>query len=210
MSSISVHIVDHPLAQARLIELRDERTSDPAFRLALAQLSTLLIYEAFAKADVQQRTIQTPVGPGHGLVLARKPLFVPILRSGLGMLDAALQLVPEAQTGFVGLARNEETAVADRYLVSLPEDLAGRPVFVLDPMLATGGSMIQTLDVLADYGATDITAVCVVGAAEGISALEASPHYVKLVTAAVDSHLNEDAYIVPGLGDAGDRQFGPR
>ncbi|WP_174189186.1 uracil phosphoribosyltransferase [Nocardia barduliensis] len=204
------HTVDHPLAAALLTTMRDERTANPAFRAALRDLTRILIYEALRDAEVERFAIVTPVAPTEGVRLARPPLLVPVLRAGLGMVDAAAELIPDARIGFVGLARDEETHLPVPYMESLPADLAGLPVFVLDPMLATGGSMRHTLQLLAARGATDITAVCVVAAPEGIAALTDSGLPVRLVTAVVDAELNENAYIVPGLGDAGDRQFGPR
>ncbi|WP_280262897.1 uracil phosphoribosyltransferase [Nocardia wallacei] len=204
------HIVDHPLADTLLTTMRDARTPNPAFRAALRDLTGFLIYEALREAPVTRFEVATPVATADGARLAQPPLLVPVLRAGLGMVDAASALIPESRVGFVGIARNEDTHQPVPYMESLPEDLSGLPVFVLDPMLATGGSMRHTLELLAARNATDITAVCVVAAPEGVAALENSGLPVRLVTAAVDAGLNEDAYIVPGLGDAGDRQFGPR
>ncbi|GAA4674061.1 uracil phosphoribosyltransferase [Gordonia humi] len=208
--ALDIHVVDHPLARAWLTVLRDEVTDNTAFRSALARLSRMLVYEAFADAPVDEVDVQTPVGVAPGVRVRTPPLFVPVLRAGLGMLDAALAVLPDARIGFVGVARDEETAQPVEYLASLPEDLSGQPVYVLDPMLATGGSLLHTLDLLAARGATGMTAVCVVGAPEGIAALRDSDHRVRLVIGAVDDRLNERNFIVPGLGDAGDRQYGPR
>ncbi|MFC0315742.1 uracil phosphoribosyltransferase [Gordonia phosphorivorans] len=208
--SLDMRIVDHPLVRSRLTRLRDEHTSSAGFRELLTQLTGMLIYEAMADQPVDDVVVRTPIGPCPGAVLAQTPLMVPVLRAGLGMLPAATAAVPEAQIGFVGIARDEHTALPREYLVSLPEDLSGWPVFVLDPMLATAGSMLHTLDVLAARGATDVTAVCVVAAPEGIAALTASPHAPRLVIGGLDDGLNEASFIVPGLGDAGDRLFGPR
>ncbi|MFE3545067.1 uracil phosphoribosyltransferase [Nocardia sp. NPDC059177] len=202
--------VDHPLAATLLSTLRDARTDNATFRNALADLTGILMYEVLRDAPVVRSPIETPVATTQGVRLAAPPLLVPVLRAGLGMVYAAADLVPQARVGFVGIARDEQTHQPVPYLESLPDDLAGLPVFVLDPMLATGGSMLHTLDLLAARGATDITAVCVVAAPEGVAALADSGHPVRLVTAAIDEKLNENAYIVPGLGDAGDRQFGPR
>ncbi|MFC9892261.1 uracil phosphoribosyltransferase [Nocardia sp. NPDC127579] len=204
------HSVDHPLAAALLTTMRDARTPNAAFRAALRDLTRVLIYEALRDAPVTRFEIATPVRATEGVRLAQPPLLVPVLRAGLGMIDAAVEMIPDARVGFVGIARDEDTHQPVPYMQSLPADLAGLPVFVLDPMLATGGSMRHTLELLAARGATDITAVCVVAAPEGIAALEDSGLPVRLVTAVVDAGLNENAYIVPGLGDAGDRQFGPR
>ncbi|MBF6438789.1 uracil phosphoribosyltransferase [Nocardia cyriacigeorgica] len=204
------HTVDHPLAAALLTVLRDERTPNSAFRSALRDLTGLLIYEALRDAPLTRFDINTPITVTQGARLAQPPLLVPVLRAGLGMVDAAAALIPDARVGFVGIARDERTYQPVPYLESLPADLAGIPVFVLDPMLATGGSMRYTLELLAGRGATDITALCVVSAPEGVAVLEDSGLPVQLITAAIDTGLNADAYIVPGLGDAGDRQFGPR
>ncbi|MFJ1460090.1 uracil phosphoribosyltransferase [Nocardia sp. N2S4-5] len=204
------HIVDHPLAATLLTTMRDARTSNAGFRAALRDLTGFLIYEALRDAPLAGFEVVTPVAATVGARLAQPPLLVPVLRAGLGMVDAASALIPESRVGFVGVARDERTHQPVPYMESLPEDLSGYPVFVLDPMLATGGSMRHTLELLAARNATDITAVCVVAAPEGIAALEDSGLPVRLVTAAVDDGLNADAYIVPGLGDAGDRQFGPR
>ncbi|MBF6319722.1 uracil phosphoribosyltransferase [Nocardia cyriacigeorgica] len=204
------HTVDHPLAAALLTVLRDERTPNSAFRSALRDLTGLLVYEALRDAPLTRFDINTPITRTQGARLAQPPLLVPVLRAGLGMVDAAAALIPDARVGFVGIARDETTHQPVPYLESLPADLSGIPVFVLDPMLATGGSMRHTLELLAGRGATDITALCVVSAPEGVALLENSGLPVQLITAAIDTGLNADAYIVPGLGDAGDRQFGPR
>ncbi|NKY47953.1 uracil phosphoribosyltransferase [Nocardia cerradoensis] len=204
------HIVEHPLTATLLTAMRDARTSNAGFRAALADLTGFLVYEALREAPTDTFDIDTPVAPTRGARLAKPPLLVPVLRAGLGMVDAASALIPESRVGFVGVARDEQTHRPVPYMESLPADLSGLPVFVLDPMLATGGSMRHTLELLCARNATDITAVCVVAAPEGIAALEKSGLPVRLVTAAVDSGLNADAFIVPGLGDAGDRQFGPR
>ncbi|MBL1075001.1 uracil phosphoribosyltransferase [Nocardia sp. 2] len=204
------HIVDHPLAAALLTTMRDARTPNPTFRAALRDLTGLLVYEALREAPVVTFPIATPVAAAEGTRLATPPLLVPVLRAGLGMVETAENLVPDARIGFVGLARDETTHEPTPYMESLPEDLSETPVIVLDPMLATGGSMVYTLDLLATRKARDITVICVVAAPEGITALEKSGHPIRLVTASVDRGLNSDAFIVPGLGDAGDRQFGPR
>lgn len=207
---MDVRVVDHPLAAARLTTLRDERTDNAAFRAALRDLTLMLIYEATRDAATESVRVRTPLIETTGARLANPPLLVPVLRAGLGMVDQAHALIPEAQVGFVGIARDEQTHQPTPYLASLPEDLSSRAIFVLDPMLATGGSMVHTVNLLRARGAVDITAVCVVCAPEGIAALEKAAPAMRLVTATVDDGLNEIAYIVPGLGDAGDRQFGPR
>lgn len=206
-----VHVVDHPLAAVALTRLRDERTDRPAFRDALRQLSRHLVYEASRDLAVRAVEVTTPMGPATGTELGDDtdlPLLVPVLRAGLGMLDAALAVLPEARTGFLGLKRNEETLLPDVYLNTVPVDLGGQPVMVLDPMLATAGSAIHACESLHAANAGAITVVCVLSAPEGIAALRASGIADAHVTASVDSHLNEIGYIVPGLGDAGDRQFG--
>jgi uracil phosphoribosyltransferase len=205
---MDVRTVDHPLAKARLTVMRDARTDNATFRAALHELTVMLIYEATRDAPVRTERIHTPVARTEGYWLANPPLLVPVLRAGLGMADQAHRLIPDAQMGFVGLARNEETLEPTPYMESLPASLAGRPVFVLDPMLATGGSMEYTIRLLTTRGATDVTAVCALAAPEGISHLEKSGLPVRLVTASVDERLNDSGYIVPGLGDAGDRQYG--
>jgi len=210
LTAMDVRVVDHPLAAARLTTMRDERTDNAAFRAALRDLTLMLVYEATRDAERAHTTIRTPLAETTGTKLANPPLLVPVLRAGLGMVDQAHTLIPEARVGFVGVARDEESHEPTPYLESLPADLSSTPVLVLDPMLATGGSMVYTLGVLASRGAVDITVVCVVAAPEGIAALEECAPSVRLFTAAIDDGLNDIAYIVPGLGDAGDRQFGPR
>ncbi|BBY28529.1 uracil phosphoribosyltransferase [Mycolicibacterium sediminis] len=207
---MDVRVIDHPLAAARLTTLRDERTDNAGFRAALRDLTLMLVYEATRDAASATMSVRTPLTDTTGSRLAAPPLLVPVLRAGLGMVDQAHALIPEARVGFVGVARDETTAQPTPYLESLPDDLSSQPVMVLDPMLATGGSMAYTLGLLKARRAVDITAVCVVCAPEGIAALERVVPDLKLVTASIDDGLNDVAYIVPGLGDAGDRQFGPR
>ncbi len=203
-------VVDHPIVQSRLTVMRDERSSNAEFRAALRELGTLLVYEATRDLERVARPVGTPVAETTGTALANPPLLVPVLRAGLGMAEAAFNLLPESQMGFVGLARDEQTHEPTPYMASLPESLTGRPVIVLDPMLATGGSLLHCLQLLASRGATDLTVVCALVAPEGLDALRRSGLPIRLFTASIDERLNEDAYIVPGLGDAGDRQFGPR
>jgi uracil phosphoribosyltransferase len=207
---VDVHVVDHPLAAARLTTLRDEHTNSAGFRAALRDLTLMLVYEATRDAPRETVTVRTPLAETVGTRLANPPLLVPVLRAGLGMVDQAHALLPEARVGFVGVARDEETALPVPYLESLPDDLRSQPVMVLDPMLATGGSMTYTIGLLQRRGADDITALCVVAAPEGIVAVEKAAPNARLFTAAIDDRLNDVAYILPGLGDAGDRQFGPR
>ena len=202
-------VVGHPLAAERLSILRDAATPNSAFRQALDGLAGMLVYEATRHLPVDHLTVATPLGPAPGVRLTQAPMLVPILRAGVGMVEAALRLLPDAEVGFLGIARDEETFQPKPYLAKLPERLDGRPIFVLDPMLATGGSLEHACRVVLDRGAPEpITVVCVLAAPEGLARMEASGIDVHVVTAAVDSHLNEHAYIVPGLGDAGDRQFG--
>lgn len=210
MGIMDISIVDHPLAASRLTIMRDERSDNAAFRAALADLGAMLIYEASRGLAVETFTCRTPVGEAEGTRLAKPPIIVPIIRAGLGMIDPALSKIPDAQVGFIGLARDETTHEPVPYLEALPEDLSGQPVFVVDPMLATGGSLIYALDLLKGRGADDITCICIVSARAGVDKLAAHSPDVRLVTAAIDPQLNDDAYIVPGLGDAGDRLYGPR
>ncbi len=201
-------VVDHPLARARLTTMRDARTDNATFRAALRELTLMLVYEATRDIEVVHTPLMTPVARTVGTALANPPLLVPVLRAGLGMAEAAFGLLPEAQMGFVGLARDEDTFVPRAYMESLPDELTGRPVFVLDPMLATGGSMEHSCRLLTGRGATDVTILCALAAPEGLARLEASGLPLRVVTASIDERLNDSAYIVPGLGDAGDRQFG--
>ncbi|MFY1634152.1 uracil phosphoribosyltransferase [Solwaraspora sp. WMMB335] len=205
---MDVLVVDHPLAQSRLTAMRDARTDSAAFRAALHELTTMLVYEAARSLPVQTYPVTTPVAPTDGTRLANPPLLVPVLRAGLGMADSALALLPESSMGFVGLARDEETFRPRAYLESLPVDLGGIAVLVLDPMLATGGSLEHCCRLLADRGCTDITVICALAAPAGIERLADSGLPLRLVTASIDERLNDKMFIVPGLGDAGDRQFG--
>jgi uracil phosphoribosyltransferase len=206
-----VHIADHPLVAHKLSVLRDKDTPSPVFRALTAELVTLLAYEATRNIRVVQRTISTPVQDTTGLTLATpRPVVVPILRAGLGMLEGMVALLPSAEVGFLGMVRDEETLQPSVYAERLPENLADRQCFVLDPMLATGGSLLQAIRFLADKGASDITAVCLLAAPEGLDALERGTVglNVTVVLGALDEKLNERGFIVPGLGDAGDRLYG--
>ena len=206
---MDVSVISHPLVAARLTTLRNTNTDNSAFRAALRDLTHMLVYEATRTAPSEQITVRTPLAQTAGFRLAKPPLLVPVLRAGLGMVDQAHALIPEAQVGFVGVARDEATHQPTPYLESLPADLSDQPVMVLDPMLATGGSMRYTVELLHKRHAADITVVCVVCARRNCGLEEAAPE-ARLFTAAVDEGLNEAAYIVPGLGDAGDRQVRPR
>jgi uracil phosphoribosyltransferase len=210
---VRTYVVDHPLVAHKLTALRDENTDSPTFRALADELVTLLAYEATREVRVDLYDIVTPVAPTTGVKLASpKPLVVPILRAGLGMLDGMMRLLPTAEVGFLGMMRNEETLEATTYAERLPEDLAGRQCYVLDPMLATGGTLSAAIRFLTDRGANDITAICLLAAPEGCVRLEADlagiDVPVTVVTAAMDEKLNEKGYIVPGLGDAGDRLYG--
>ncbi|WP_100448641.1 uracil phosphoribosyltransferase [Glycomyces xiaoerkulensis] len=205
---MDVQIVDHPLAAERLTAMRDERTDSPRFRAALHELTTMLVYEATRDLAVTEYDIATPVAPAKGHRLANPPVLVPVLRAGLGMADAALAMIPDATMGFVGLARDEETHEPYAYMESLPDDLSDRHVVVLDPMVATGGSLLRCCEMIASRGCGHISLVCALAAPDGIEKLRASGLGLAMTTAAVDPQLNTKAYIVPGLGDAGDRQFG--
>jgi uracil phosphoribosyltransferase len=207
---VELQVVDHPLVKARMSTLRDTGTDSPAFRATLRELAEMLVYEACRGAELTTEAIRTPVADATGYRLAAPPLLVPVLRAGLGMVDAALGLIPEARVGFVGAYRDEATHRPVSYLESLPESLAGWPVFVLDPMLATGGTLVHTVELMVERGATEVTAICVLAAPEGLAVVRASELPVRVVTAAVDDRLNDNKFIVPGLGDAGDRQFGAR
>jgi len=208
-----IHVADHPLIAHKLTALREETTDSPTFRRLADELVTLLAYEATRDVRVDEVTVTTPVAEAKGTKLASpKPLVVPILRAGLGMLDGMMRLVPTAEVGFLGMVRNEETLEASTYAERLPADLSGRQCYVLDPMLATGGTLAAALDFLVGRGADHITAVCLLAAPEGIANLEAGVAHLEIpitvVTAALDEKLNEKGYIVPGLGDAGDRLYG--
>jgi len=208
-----VHIADHPLIAHKLTALRDKNTDTPTFRRLADELVTLLAYEATRKVRVEPVDIETPVAPTRGIKLASpKPLVVPILRAGLGMLDGMVRLLPTAEVGFLGMVRNEETLEATTYANRLPDDLSGRQCYVLDPMLATGGTLSAAIRYLVDLGADDITAITLLSAPEGIARLEADTADldvpISIVTGAIDERLNERGYIVPGLGDAGDRLYG--
>ncbi|MFM9919687.1 uracil phosphoribosyltransferase [Lacisediminihabitans sp. H27-G8] len=206
-----VHVADHPLITHKLTVLRDKNTPSPTFRALAEELMTLLAYEATRNVRVEPVTVQTPVASATGLAISQpRPLVVPILRAGLGMLEGMVKLIPTAEVGFLGMVRDEETLQPTTYAERLPDDLSNRQCFVLDPMLATGGSLIAAIDFLLARGAVDVTAVCLIAAPEGLAAVEAAMEgrEVTIVLGAVDERLNEVGYIVPGLGDAGDRLYG--
>ena len=208
-----LHVVDHPLVSHKLTTLRDERTASPEFRRLTEELVTLLAYEATREVRVEPVTVQTPVAAADGLALSRpRPMVVPILRAGLGMLEGMMRLVPTAEVGFLGMVRDESTLAATTYADRLPDHIDDRQVYVLDPMLATGGTLETTIELLLARGAHDVTAICLLAAPEGIAHLEQAfggrDVSVTVVTAALDEKLNDKGYIVPGLGDAGDRLYG--
>ena len=209
---MQVHVADHPLVAHKLTVLRDERTDSPTFRRLADELVTLLAYEATRDVRTEPVTVQTPVAEARGTRLTSpKPLVVPILRAGLGMLEGMQRLLPTAEVGFLGMIRDEDTLAASTYAERLPDDLSGRQCYVLDPMLATGGTLVAAIDFLVRRGADHITAVCLLAAPEGIERVErelSATVPVALVTAGLDERLNDKGYIVPGLGDAGDRLYG--
>ena len=207
--SVETVVVDHPLVLDALTRIRDVNTPNALFRQHLERIGTLLMAEATQTLPTVEGTVETPLTTAPATRLAVQPVIVPILRAGLGFLTPAQELLPSADIGFIGIARNEATHEPEPYVNKLPDNLGDRPVIVVDPMLATGGSLIHTLELLIERGAAQpLTVVCALCAPEGIEAVERSGIDVTLFTAAVDDHLNEHAFIVPGLGDAGDRQFG--
>jgi uracil phosphoribosyltransferase len=206
-------VASHPLVTHKLTKLRDAGTDRATFRALTGELVMLLAYEATREVRVTPVQVQTPVAPADGVRLTTPaPLIVPVLRAGAGMLDGMAQLLPMAAVGFVGLVRDEESLVASTYAERLPADLTGRDVFVLDPMLATGGTLATVITMLTERGAASVTAICLLAAPEGLRHLEdafpAEVPPITVVTAAIDDCLNDKGYIVPGLGDAGDRLFG--
>ena len=210
---MKVHVANHPLISHKLTVLRDEKTDSPTFRRLVEELVTLLAYEATRDVRTTSVKIKTPVTETTGLKMAEpRPVVVPIRRAGLGMLEGMTKLLPTAQVGFLGMVRDEKTLQASTYANRLPENLAGRQCFVLDPMLATGGTLVAAFNYLIERGATEITAICLLAAPEGIKIVEDafkdSGVPITLVTGSLDEKLNEHGYIVPGLGDAGDRLYG--
>lgn len=207
-----LHVVDHPLVAHKLTALRDRETDSPTFRRLADELVTLLAYEATRGVRIEEHEIVTPVAPARGVRLTQpKPLVVPILRAGLGMLEGMTRLIPTAEVGFLGMVRDEETLQASTYANRLPDDLTGRQVYLLDPMLATGGTLVMAIQFVMDRGASDVTAICLLGAPEGVEAVRKAvgdDAPVQIVLAGMDDGLNDIGYIVPGLGDAGDRLYG--
>ncbi|MFP3713188.1 uracil phosphoribosyltransferase [Puerhibacterium sp. TATVAM-FAB25] len=207
-----LHVADHPLVAHKLTVLRDRTTPSATFRQLVDELVTLLAYEATRHVRTEPHEIETPVTTTTGVKLSSpSPIVVPILRAGLGMLDGMTRLLPTAEVGFLGLQRDETTYEAVTYANRLPDDLTGRQVFLLDPMLATGGTLVAAIDYVTQRGARDVTCVCLLAAPEGLKVVEdamADRVDVQVVVASVDERLNEKKYIVPGLGDAGDRLYG--
>jgi len=209
---MEINVIDQPLLKHKLTLLRDENTSSPLFRQLVKELVTLLAYEATKNIAIEKVEIKTPVSPMVGYRLSKpRPLIVPIIRAGLGMLDGMMEILPSAEVGFLGMKRNEETLDNVTYANRLPEDIKGRQCYILDPMLATGGTILSASNYLTERGAKDITAICLLGAPEGIEFLKKniSPNIdLKIFLPALDEKLNDKGYIVPGLGDAGDRLYG--
>ena len=210
---MKVQVVNHPLVTHKLTVLRDKNTNSQVFRHLVEELVTLLAYEATREVKITKVQIETPVAPTQGATLSTpRPVVVPILRAGLGMLEGMMRVLPSAEVGFLGMVRDEKTLQASTYANRLPEDLSGRQCYVLDPMLATGGTLVAAMNYLIERGAQDITAICLLAAPEGVKRIERaflnSDFPITIVTGAMDEKLNEHGYIVPGLGDAGDRLYG--
>lgn len=208
IGAVAVHIVSHPLVQDALMELRDAATPPPAFRRAANRISVLLAAEALRDVPSVPHTVTTPLGPADGFAVRGDVVVVPVLRAGLGMLDAVLELLPAARVGHIGLQRDEATAIASKYYSKLPPDLADSYVLMIDPMLATGGSAVAGIDLLKSSGARLIRMICIVAAPEGVALVERTHPDVPIYTPVVDQRLNAHKYIVPGLGDFGDRLYG--
>jgi uracil phosphoribosyltransferase len=210
---VKIHVADHPLLAHKLTVLRDEKTNSPTFRQLTEEIVTLLAYEATREVRTTPITVKTPVATAKGVALTKpKPVVVPILRAGLGMLEGMTRLMPTAEVGFLGMIRDHDTLQPSTYANRLPDDLTGRQCYILDPMLATGGTLVAAINYLLERGATDITAITILAAPEGIALLErefgGKNLPITIVTGALDEKLNEKGYIVPGLGDAGDRLYG--
>lgn len=204
-------MANHPLITHKLTVLRDKNTPSPVFRQLVEELVTLLAYEATRDVRTEEVNIETPVTKAKGMKLSRpRPIIIPVLRAGLGMLEGIVKLLPTAEVGFLGIKRNEETLQPYTYANRLPENLTGRQVFIIDPMLATGGTLIDSIDYVFERGATEVTCICLLGAPEGLAAVQdhVGDKNVQIVLGALDEKLNELGYIVPGLGDAGDRLYG--
>jgi uracil phosphoribosyltransferase len=205
---VPLHIVHHPLAHDALVTLRDKRTAPEQFRQAANRISVLLVAEALRDMPTADTTVETPLGPAAGRRVGQDLVVVPVLRAGMGMLDAVLELVPSARVGHIGLQRDEMTAVASQYYSKLPSALGASCVLMIDPMLATGGSAVAALDLLQQSGARSVRLVCIVAAPEGVALVERRHPDVHIYTPVVDRELDAHKYIVPGLGDFGDRLYG--
>ena len=205
---VPIHVVDHPLVHDALLELRDARTPPPAFRRAANRISVLLAAEALRDVPSKAARVVTPLGPADGRLVSADVVVVPVLRAGLGMLDAVLELLPAARVGHIGLQRDESTAIASKYYTKLPPNLAESYVLMIDPMLATGGSAVAAIDLLKAAGATTLRMICIVAAPEGVALVEQHHPDVVVYTPVIDHRLNDHKYIVPGLGDFGDRLYG--
>lgn len=203
-----VTIIDHPLVQQNLTRLRDSQTGSEEFRRLLGEVAALMVYEATRSFELRPMRVETPLAKANGFKLRREVVLVPVLRAGLGMLDGILRLIPQAKVGMIGLKREESTFQAGFYHQSLPSVLSNSEVLLIDPMLATGGSAVAALDLLRARKASRVRIINLVAAPEGIRAVQAKYPDLPIFTAAVDKRLNDKAYIVPGLGDAGDRLFG--
>ena len=203
-----LHLVNHPLVHDALMMLRDKRTDPPAFRRAANRISVLLAAEALRDVPSIAGMVTTPLGPASGNVVRGDVVVVPVLRAGLGMLDAVLELLPSARVGHIGLQRDEATAIASKYYSKLPSDLRDSYVLMIDPMLATGGSAVAAIDMMKAAGARTIRMICIVAAPDGVALVETRHPDVPVYTPVVDSHLDSHKYIVPGLGDFGDRLYG--
>ena len=207
----NIHVLDHPLIQHKLAILRSKNTSVKEFRELISEISGLMCYEATRNLPTKEVDVQTPVAVAKCRRLAGKKLaIIPILRAGLGMVDAMVDLIPSAKIGHIGLYRDPETHLPVEYYCKLPEDIGNRQVFVVDPMLATGGSAVAAIDFLKQHGCRNIVMMNIIGAPEGVETVRKAHPDVDIYLAALDEKLNEHAYIVPGLGDAGDRIFGTK
>ncbi|MBI4581175.1 MAG: uracil phosphoribosyltransferase [Planctomycetes bacterium] len=207
-SNGNVHVITHPLVQRKLTSARDARSPSEVFRRLLAEIAMLMAYEITRTYPVDPVEVKTPLGTATGTELRHGITLVPILRAGLGMADGILRLIPQARVGHLGIYRDETTLAPVVYYNKLPPDIAETDVILIDPMLATGGSSVVAIDAIKQTGAKTIKLLCLVAAPEGIARLTTAHPDVAVYTAAIDSHLNEDGYILPGLGDAGDRIFG--
>src|SRR5262245_10788687 len=206
--TVPLHIVDHPLVHDALMQLRDVRTAPPEFRRAANRISVLLAADALRDVPAAPSTVMTPLGPADGRMVDTDVVVVPVLRAGLGMLDAVLELLPTARVGHIGLQRDEATAIASKYYSKLPRDLASSYVLMIDPMLATGGSAVAAIDLIKAAGARTIRMICIVAAPDGVALVERHHPDVSVYTPVVDRELNPHKFIVPGLGDFGDRLYG--